>query len=131
MPFPLPPGIVPQPQGPSEPTEPQPPPSTNSGKPCECDGSGKCECKPSDHCQCDGKDVGALQARVTILEAQIKAICQQIEPSKLAPQIEPHLKPFRIRVVPPSGYTDTEPPYSAVHLGQRVDLTLKPVPRDP
>ena len=63
MPFPLPPGIVPQPQEPSEPQPPpqSPPPSTNSGKPCECDGAGKCQCKPEDQCLCDGKDTFAIE----------------------------------------------------------------------
>lgn len=64
MPFPLPPGIVPQPQEPSEPQPPQsPPPSTNSGQPCECDGSGKC--------QCDQSATDNLRDQITKLEARL------------------------------------------------------------
>lgn len=65
MPFPLPPGIVPQPQEPSEPQPPpqSPPPSTNSGKPCEC--------KPSDHCQCDQSATDNLRNQIAKLEARL------------------------------------------------------------
>ena len=56
MPFPLPPGIVPQPPQ-------SPPPSTNSGQPCECDGSGKC--------QCDQSATDNLRDQITKLEARL------------------------------------------------------------
>lgn len=70
MPFPLPPGIVPQPQEPSEPQPPQsPPPSTNSGQPCECDGSGKCECKPSDNENLRNQ-ITKLESRLCLLESR-------------------------------------------------------------
>ena len=70
MPFPLPPGIVPQPQEPSEPQlPPSQPPSTNSGKPCECDGAGKCECKPSDNENLRNQ-ITKLESRLCLLESR-------------------------------------------------------------
>ena len=61
MPFPLPPGIVPQPQEPNEPTEPQPPPATNSGQPCECDQSATDNLRDQ---------ITKLEARLCLLESR-------------------------------------------------------------
>lgn len=61
MPFPLPPGIVPQPQEPNEPTEPQPPPATNSGQPCECDQSATDSLR---------NQIAKLEARLCLLESR-------------------------------------------------------------
>lgn len=61
MPFPLPPGIVPQPQEPNEPTEPQPPPATNSGQPCQCDQSATDNLRDQ---------ITKLEARLCLLESR-------------------------------------------------------------
>lgn len=135
MPFPLPPGIVPQPQEPSEPQPPpqSPPPSTNSGKPCECDGAGKCQCKPEDQCLCDGKDTAALLARVTILEAQIKALANQKPPEQkpldldaITDYVRRHLPPITVETIDDDMQTRDR---DIVYLGESIKLRLHPIAR--
>lgn len=129
MPFPLPPGIVP-----SEPQPPQsPPPSTNSGQPCECDGADKCQCKPSDQCLRDGKDTAALLARVTILEAQIKALANQKPPEQkpldldaITDYVRRHLPPITVETIDDDMQTRDR---DIVYLGESIKLRLHPIAR--
>jgi len=132
----------PDPQPPAA-TSPATVPVTSPVKPCECD--------PANACKCDNaKLIAPLIERIKILESKLEHLtlakgepgpagpkgdtgpagtnCIEPDPAKLAEQIQAHLKPFYIRVVPPAGYTDSTPPYNAVKLGQKLDLQLEPVP---